>query len=123
MPTKQPNQSQREDRHYRTKVRNHLYELLAQDKKIAAVEVEYDGYGDSGQIESITYLDTKRQPLTIQNPALFEAVDAYVFSLVPWGWENGTGAFGTVRIDVRRCRTSIAHNTRFEDYETETIED
>jgi hypothetical protein len=39
------------------------------------------------------------------------------------GWENGAGAFGTIHVDVVRQKTSITHNTRFEDYETETIED
>jgi hypothetical protein len=116
-------QWEREAQQRKAAAKTRLFQLLSTNQKIATVEVEYDGYGDSGQIESIIFLNRSKRPVKIADPALDEAIDSYVFSLIPMGWENGAGAFGTIHIDVARQKTRIAHNTRFEDYETETIED
>jgi hypothetical protein len=123
MPDDQPLPWWRNDRDRSETARSRLYELLRQKPEIARMEVEYDGCGDSGQIEDIRFFNAKKQPLKIDDEPLVSAIEGYVFSLLPMGWENDTGAFGTIRIDVHGQKTNVKHNERFEDFYTNEFED
>ena len=83
----------------------------------------YDGCGDSGQIEEITYCDAEHQAIDREDKELDGAVEDYVYGLLPGGWENNDGAFGTVTIDASAQKAHIEHNGRFVDYETSAWED
>lgn len=101
--------------------REAFYRALQQYRGLALIRVEYDGYGDSGQIESIEYLNKKGKPIDCS--LLDGAVDDYVCGLLPDGWEDNAGAFGTVEIDVVKRRARFVHNDRFEDAYTTEFED
>lgn len=114
--------------------RDALMSLLTQ-LNIAHVVVNYDGSGDSGQIESIGFYDADNS--FIENPA-FETTKP-----IPWfdnqlklnsdsmsipdaieklcydyleihhgGWENNEGAYGEFRFDVAKNTISLTHLDR-----------
>jgi hypothetical protein len=100
---------------------------------IAAVKIEYDGYGDQGQIESIVALNAsdRRVPLNRPTrlvlregnpptlyPSLEEAIDDFGWMILQHfhgGFEDNDGGFGTITIDVPRGTVSLDHDDRFTD--------
>jgi len=94
---------------------------------IAAVEVAYDGEGDSGQIGEITAVDPAGKPATLLHSvflnldgkrrkySLAEALDAYTWEVLAIhhaGFEDNEGGFGTLSIDVASGTISLDHNAR-----------
>jgi hypothetical protein len=99
-----------------------LVDQLAQHN-VTVIEVEYDGSGDSGQVESISFTGLAG-PVPMSEPAervVEEYVDALLSCHEP-GWENDEGSFGTVRINVAERSVTLEHSTRFTDYHESTIE-
>ena len=111
-----------------------LFAALA-DAGIHRVTVEYDGSGDSGQIETVEAWSAanERMPLPsdprIQmvsenpdHPLIEHNLEAAVES-VAWdylddlycGWENNDGAFGTFAFDVPARTVTLEHNERYTD--------
>lgn len=115
-----------------------LFEALAQ-VGIATVLVEFDGYGDSGQIEDISAhagpdiavnlpernveiacveygsLEIVRQTFTVK-----EAIERLVYDFLEethGGWENNEGAYGDFLFDVAERTITLNYNERFEDSE------
>jgi hypothetical protein len=105
-----------------------LYKELA--LKLAAVQValvtsEYDGYGDSGQIESVSYFNAANEDLTKTiESGLDQQVQDLLYDLLEvrhGGWENNDGGFGTFTWNVAETLAtdgwlSHEHNVRFTDY-------
>jgi hypothetical protein len=101
------------------------------------VTVEYDGSGDSGQIDCITAWDPNDQkiPLLLEPKLLLATEDPdqpiernlesavedlawnYLESLYD-GWENNDGACGTFVFDVPKRTITLDHNERFTDVNT-----
>ena len=52
-----------------------------------------------------------------------DAVEDYVYGLLPDGWEINDGSFGTVRIDAKARKSHVEHSDRFVDHETSEWED
>ena len=94
-----------------------LLDLLRQHG-IAQAEIEYDGYGDSGQVEHRCFFNQDNEEMTVKDPALSGAVDEYVCAILPLGWQDNAGGFGTVSIAVETQKVHVTHNDRFEDYTT-----
>jgi len=113
--------------------------LLAED--IHFVEVEYDGQGDSGCIETVSYLDEKEKPLGAapwvgtdflpgwKEFKSYEVVDGvttrqevdgtiegfiedFVYGKLPGGWEINDGSFGTFKIDLKNKSWDSSHLIR-----------
>jgi hypothetical protein len=103
---------------------------------IESVEVTFDGYGDSGQVEDITCeggagkLDgvtvTVETTLfcgnteTSERP-LQEAVEQLCYGLLEsehCGWEDNDGAFGTFTFEVPARKVHLKFNGRFIAHET-----
>jgi hypothetical protein len=100
------------------------------------VMVEYDGSGDSGQIECITAWDANDQKIPLlPQPKLQLATDdpdqpierslesaiedlAWDYLEIYYGWENNDGACGTFVFDVPKRTITLDHNERFTDYNT-----
>jgi hypothetical protein len=118
-----------------------LFAALA-EAGIHRVTVEYDGSGDSGQIENIEAwsADNKRLPFPTgpriqfvpENPgspsaeySLEAAIDTvawdYLYDL-HCGWENNDGAFGTFVFDVPARTLTLEHNERYTEVSTTTHE-
>jgi hypothetical protein len=97
---------------------------------IATVTIEYDGEGDSGQIDGIAAWDAKEQPVAIDRPArvalyrgkpasdytsLREALDDFAWLLLGHfhdGFVNNDGGFGTIRIEVAKRSVILDHDDR-----------
>jgi uncharacterized protein DUF6878 len=105
---------------------------------ITHVIVTFDGYGDSGQVESI---EAKHDDFIVKLPAaevawsavvwgasahehiripLREAIESIVYDCLAethQGWELSDGAFGEVTFDVARRAITLDYNERFTDSE------
>ncbi|WP_227270962.1 DUF6878 family protein [Roseobacter weihaiensis] len=105
---------------------------------ITTVTVEFDGYGDSGGIESVhaeadgseialpegaiklLTLGWRETEPTEKTMPLGEAIEHMVYELLGQthgGWENNTGAFGEFVFDVAAETITLEFNMRFEDSE------
>lgn len=93
---------------------------------VASIRAEYDGVGDSGQIEELTFLDNldPPQPLKV-NDETEEKVKALLYALIESrhsGWENNDGAFGNFCWDLVDGAITHKHSERFLDHETSFYE-
>ena len=116
-----------------------LFAALA-EAGIHRVTVEYDGSGDSGQIDTIETwnADNDRMPLPLEpriqfaseNPGSLPAeynLDAAI-ETIAWdylydlhcGWENNDGAYGTFVFDVPARTLTLEHNERYTEVNTTT---
>jgi hypothetical protein len=110
---------------------------------IHRVTVEYDGSGDSGQIETVEAWNAgnERIPfpsgvmirLAAENPDhpasetnLEAAVEIlawdYLELSIGWGWENNDGAFGTFVFNVAGRTVTLEHNERYTELNTTSHE-
>ena len=110
-------------------VRKHLPEVARQLKNagVARVEIEYDGCGDSGQIEGITYLDREGRAIHPIGQIDFteEAILDLFYDLLEVrhrGWENNDGACGEFVWDLLADALTHTHSYRYTEYETEEHE-
>ena len=106
---------------------------------ITSVDVTFDGYGDSGQIESIDAkadrADTVLPDVTVtlaiigwrdtdpteRTLPIREAIEHFAYDCLAQthgGWENNEGAFGTFLFDVAKQSITLDYNQRFEDIES-----
>lgn len=64
--------------------------------KVSQLTAEFDGYGDSGQINDIT---TEPDGIHLDNE-LRAALDDFLWNQLPEGFENNEGGYGTFTVDV-----------------------
>ena len=106
-------------------VRRHLPEAgrQLQAAGIDSVQILYDGCGDSGCIESITYTDG--QGSTVDPAGKLAMTEEQLMDLFydltqarhP-GWENNDGAYGEFHWNLKDDALKHTHNDRFTDYDT-----
>jgi hypothetical protein len=114
-----------------------IFAALA-DAAIHSVTVDYDGGGDSGQIDGIETWNAARDKiplpsdrkvqLALGNPdePLTEVNLQAAIETLAWdfleemyaGWENNDGAFGIFVFDVPNRTVTLEHNERFTDVNT-----
>lgn len=103
---------------------------------ITSIDVSFDGYGDSGQIESIDakadQADTSLPEATVnltligwrdtdpteRTMPIRQAIEHFAYDCLAQthgGWENNEGAFGTFVFDVADQSITLDYNQRFED--------
>lgn len=103
---------------------------------IARVVVDFDGYGDSGQIEQVTAFGAddveyelpdvaiairkmhfgQEEPETLSQ-SLGEAIETLAYAFLAsthGGWENNEGAFGEFTFDVAARSITLDYNERYE---------
>lgn len=123
-------------------LKTRLFDTLA-SQGIVRVTVNFDGCGDSGQIEDITAFDENGQvelkglvlPATDSQPdgnpeaeavePIEEAIESLAYDLLEsehGGWENNDGAYGEFTFDVATRKISLEHNERFTSSELYTHE-
>ena len=89
---------------------------------VTEVRIEYDGYGDSGAVEGVA----ATSPIgDVELPAaLRDELISAAERLLPDGWENNSGAFGELVLDVANRRLTREHNWRVEtsEYDEEAWE-
>lgn len=90
---------------------------------VTFVHVNYDGCGDSGQIESVEYLSAERTPvdpasqITLTQGELGELFYD-LLEIRHAGWENNDGACGDFEWDLTNDALRHVHHERFTDYDT-----
>lgn len=99
-----------------------VYEHLGKHPTISRVEAYYDDSGDSGQIADVIYLDKAGNALKITDETLASAVQDFVWTNLPEGWEDAAGCYGTVVINVSKKSAHFTHTQRYEEYEEFDIE-
>jgi hypothetical protein len=112
-----------------------VFDLLAQ-AEIASVTAEFDGEGDSGQINDIiAYKDREAVPLpdssvTLlraswdtgkqepQQATLYDAIETLCYDYLSQqhgGWEDNDGGFGEFTFEVAERKVELEFNARFSD--------
>jgi hypothetical protein len=106
------------------RVRTELPLLAARLKSIgvASVAVEYDGCGDSGQIEDVTCRNAQGDPVELTGDAgvIQTELSDLLYDLLEVrhpGWENNDGACGEFEWDLQTDALRHTHRDRFTDYE------
>ena len=120
------------ERYHREKlenVRKNLPEAARQLKNcgVVRVDIQYDGCGDSGQIEGIRYLNGEDEAIHPIGQIDFteDGILDLFYDLLEVrhpGWENNDGAFGEFAWDLAADTLTHTHNSRFTDYDTEEHE-
>jgi hypothetical protein len=108
---------------------------------ITLVQVQFDGEGDEGQIESVIAfrgeerVDLATTTISIQNATsgdakpvtlestLEDAIETLCYDCLEethGGWENNEGAYGEFRLDVAERSIKLEFNQRFIDASTST---
>jgi len=114
-----------------------VFDVLAQ-AGISSVEVTFDGYGDSGQIEEVTAIADDKE---VELPAvgieiarvqwcssdimqatrpLTQAIEQIAYDFLSeshGGWENNEGAYGDFYFDVAQRMITLNYNERIESSE------
>jgi hypothetical protein len=95
---------------------------------ITEVHVEFDGEGDSGQVESPTYRAGETVAPTphgnvgferangVEQMTINEAVEHLAYECLDadhGGWENNDGAYGEIIFDVEAGKITLEMNTRY----------
>ena len=79
-----------------------LRERLAQ-RGVTAVTAHFDGYGDSGQIDSIT---TEPESIALGRE-LQDTVDDFLTEQLPAGWMDNQGGYGDFTVEVASGRVVL----------------
>jgi len=99
-----------------------LLDELAQ-QAVSVIEVEYDGSGDSGQVERVIFTGpTGPVEVSEQTHIVVEEYAEALLERHQPGWENDEGSFGTVRINAVERSVTLEHSTRYTDHHETTIE-
>ena len=102
---------------------------------VERIEITFDGYGDSGQIEDVAVTGASedltgevtlvRAPWTCPNEEhtckLAEAVEDLCYALLEQehdGWQDSDGAYGTFVFDVAARTVTLECHTRYTDANT-----
>jgi hypothetical protein len=82
---------------------------------IAAVQATYSGYGDSGSIQTIDYLDATHKPVDIERvaPTITPEVERALDQFLPDGFEINEGGQGDITIEVRKGVVRIEHQENY----------
>jgi hypothetical protein len=126
---------------FRARNKATLFAALA-EAGIHRVTVEYDGSGDSGQIENVEAWDARNERMTFPSGVMVQLASETPTQLLPerleaavetlawdyleisigWGWENNDGAFGTFVFDVPARTIALEHNERYTEITTTSHE-
>lgn len=95
------------------KFAEHRNDLMA--KGVVRVVCEYSGYGDSGGVEQVTYLDENAKPVSRSQIEgnVDTAVRNYAESLLPAGFENNEGGQGEVVLELLSRSYVVNHGQNY----------
>jgi hypothetical protein len=82
---------------------------------VAKVHAEYSGYGDSGCINHIAYLDAHDQPVNMDmvRAASDPEIERALYEFLPSGFEINEGGQGDVTIDVTAGTVKLEHQENY----------
>jgi hypothetical protein len=98
----------------KAKLRAEIFPRLKQ-WGVAKVKAEYSGYGDSGAINHIAYLDSQDQPVNMDmvRAASDPEIERVLYEFLPSGFETNDGAQGDVTIDVQAGTVKLDHEENY----------
>lgn len=78
---------------------------------VAKVKAEYSGYGDSGCINHIAYLNAHDQPVNMDlvRSASDPEIERVLYEFLPSGFEINEGGQGDVTVDVQTGTVNLEH--------------
>jgi hypothetical protein len=82
---------------------------------VAKVQAEYSGYGDSGCINHIAYLDAQNQPLNMDlvKAASDPQIESVLYEFLPAGFEINEGGQGDIYLDVAAGTVTLEHQENY----------
>jgi len=82
---------------------------------VSKVHAEYSGYGDSGSINFIAYLDAQGQPMNMDlvRAASDPEIERVLYELLPSGFEINDGGQGDVYLDVQAGTVKLEHQENY----------
>ncbi len=91
---------------------------------VAKVKCEYSGYGDSGAIDHIAYLDAHDQPVNMDlvRSASDPEIENVLYEFLPAGFEINDGGQGDVTIDVAAGTVTLEHQENYTETNDSTRE-
>ena len=91
---------------------------------VSKVRAEYSGYGDSGCIDGITYLDAHDQPvnMALVQPDGAPVIEDVLYEFLPAGFEINDGSQGTLTIDVAAGTVTLEHGENYTETRDSTQE-
>ena len=97
--------------------------FLAELRKLGVTSLhgEYDGYGDSGNVEDIGTFPKITMDHDFE-ARLQDFIWSVAYNLYP-GFENNCGGLGTVTWDITKDKIDVEHGERVEDIHWDTQED
>jgi hypothetical protein len=112
-------------RHEQTKARlkNEIIPRLKQ-WGVSKVKAEYSGYGDSGCINHIAYLDAQDQPVNMDmvRAASDPEIERILYEFLPAGFDINEGGQGDVTIDVTTGTVKLDHQENYTETRDSTQE-
>lgn len=83
---------------------------------VAKVVAEYSGYGDSGAIDGISYLDSDDKRVTLTgDAACVTGLEDALYEYLPAGFEIDDGGRGTLTVFVKDGKVALDHNENYTD--------
>lgn len=77
---------------------------------IAKVVARYSGYGDQGAVDDLEFFSASGESVDrSHDPDLEDCI----YEFLPAGFEINDGGQGTVTIDVKSCKVTIAHEENY----------
>ena len=91
---------------------------------VIRVRAEYSGYGDSGCIDGITYLDAHDQPVNMEmvRSASDPDIENVLYEFLPAGFEINDGSQGTLTINVTADTVTIEYGENYTETRNSTQE-
>jgi hypothetical protein len=92
--------------------------------RVATIEAAYSGYGDSGAIDGMQYRDeagVRVDRTTLPTPVI-EQLENVLYKFLPTGFEINDGGQGTLTLDVRTAKVTLAHQENYTDTRDSTRE-
>ncbi len=91
---------------------------------VSKVKAEYSGYGDSGCINHIAYLDAKDQPVNMDmvRAASDPDIERVLYEFLPAGFDINEGGQGDVTIDVQAGTVKLDHQENYTETRDSTQE-
>lgn len=104
----------------RTLLLSHL--AIWQAKGFDEIRIEYNGSGDSGDLDGTYYLKGGQEVVIPDNDrdASEALLDAYAWEILedhPDDWVNNDGGYGRIIIDLHTYAVQVQHNQRITDVE------
>jgi hypothetical protein len=102
-----------------------LRELIPQlPPNVVEVRAEYSGSGDSGQFDSVEFIDAANEAVTIADALKDEFETAFdgILEDAHGGWENEDGAQGTFTLNIGARMLEHEHTNFYTESDTETDE-